>query len=58
MVMMNPPPIPILCDVTTPLQNRVATAESTAVPPISNILLNSVNLDLKGVRVSIKRGYT
>ena len=37
---MNPPPMPILCEVTTPLQKRVATAASTAFPPRSNIFLN------------------
>ena len=31
--MWNPPPIPALCGLTTPLQNKAAMAASTALPP-------------------------
>ena len=39
MVMMKPPPMPILCEVTTPLQKRTATAASTAVPRLAKTSL-------------------
>ena len=39
MVIMKPPPMPELMDLTTPLQKRAAKAASTALPPRSNILL-------------------
>ena len=38
-VMRNPPPMPMLCGLTTPLQKMVATAASTAVPPLARISL-------------------
>ena len=39
MVMMKPPPMPMLCEVTTPLQKRTATAASTAVPCLARTSL-------------------
>jgi len=44
MVMKNPPPMPALCGLTTPTQNRVAIAESTAFPPAArtSLKLNSI----------------
>ena len=39
MVMMKPPPMPMLCEVTTPLQKRTATAASTAVPRLASTSL-------------------
>ena len=39
MVMMKPPPMPMLCEVTTPLQKRTATAASTAVPRLAKTSL-------------------
>ena len=37
--MRKPPPIPMLCGLKTPLQNRVAIAASTAVPSLFNTSL-------------------
>ena len=39
MVITKPPPMPILCEVTTPLQKRTATAASTAVPRLASTSL-------------------
>ena len=39
-VMRKPPPMPQLCGLNTPLQNRTAMAESTAVPPLCRTSLD------------------
>ena len=47
-VMMKPPPIPIDCEVTTPLQNKTAMAASTAVPFCLRMSLREKMLLLEG----------
>ena len=37
--MMKPPPMPMLWEVTAPLQKRTATAASTAVPRLARTSL-------------------
>ncbi|KAH1016177.1 hypothetical protein HUJ04_007445 [Dendroctonus ponderosae] len=45
-VIKKPPPNPILCIVTTPLQNMVAIAASTAVPFFSSMSLKKIKVEI------------
>lgn len=41
MVIKCPPPIPVECASIIPIQNKVAIADSTALPPCNRISLKS-----------------